>query len=328
MTGFSPNKAILNRIEGIQKMLMALHGSGEQVSNATKGSDRENFIQLFLSKVLPPQFRFGSGDITDLSGKMSGQVDIVVEYPFLPSLPILGDSSRLYLAEGVAAVVEVKSNLMDQWEQVKGTSEKLRQLRRPFGDGELAPSYIPIFAVGYKGWGSPEKLEEKLAEGIVDGILVIENGLFIQDRIVPGLTKSAQGAWALWAFIVALHQTAAVLSRAPNFDLALYALPDLVLFHQIYLESPRRLKGEIDAFAITDKAGLERDEAKQVIEQFRDNGLLKIEECPHDELLMVSITDWGAIRGDQLVRMLRDTNFLRACSSQSATDTHTESEFI
>lgn len=80
-------------------------------------------------------YRFGSGDATDRQGNRSGQLDVVVEYPFLPSLPAVGNSKvRLYLAEGVAAVIEVKSDLAGQWSEVESTARQLKPLRRNFGD--------------------------------------------------------------------------------------------------------------------------------------------------------------------------------------------------
>ena len=47
---------------------------------------------------------FGSGDATDVAGNRSGQLDVVLEYPFAPSIPA-GGKTKLFLAEGVASVV-------------------------------------------------------------------------------------------------------------------------------------------------------------------------------------------------------------------------------
>jgi hypothetical protein len=82
------NPHIRERLKGIQQMLMAAHYAGKPLSNTTKGNEREAFINGFLSQVLPPHFRFGSGDATDRKGTRSGQLDIVVEYPFVPSPPL------------------------------------------------------------------------------------------------------------------------------------------------------------------------------------------------------------------------------------------------
>ncbi len=96
------------------------------MSSATSGQERAAFIDQFLSQAFPSPFRFGTGDATDVVGGRSGQLDVVVEFPFMPSLPIAGgSSSRLYLAESVAAVVEVKSNVGAQWNQALHTAAQL-----------------------------------------------------------------------------------------------------------------------------------------------------------------------------------------------------------
>jgi hypothetical protein len=122
------NDYVLKRLEGIRSQLMAAHEAGDPMSNSTKGREREAFINDFLRNVLPPIYRFGTGDATDINGNRSGQLDVVVEYPFGPSLPLVGSdtASRLYLAETVAAVVEVKSTLPSQWNQVLETLAKLQ----------------------------------------------------------------------------------------------------------------------------------------------------------------------------------------------------------
>jgi len=52
---------------------------------------------------LPNHFRFGTGDATDRSVANSGRLDVVVEYPLVPSLPIVGpEKTRRYLAEGIS----------------------------------------------------------------------------------------------------------------------------------------------------------------------------------------------------------------------------------
>src|ERR1700674_4880270 len=104
------------------------------MSSATKGVERQTFIDSFLREVFPTPFRFGSGDATDASGAKSGQLDVVIEYPFSPSLPIVGSAiTRLYLAESIAAVVEVKSNVEQQWTEAVATANALRPITRTFG---------------------------------------------------------------------------------------------------------------------------------------------------------------------------------------------------
>ncbi|OZG70108.1 hypothetical protein BTA51_27910 [Hahella sp. CCB-MM4] len=126
-----PNDVVLSRLKGIQQQLMGAYEASSPMTSATKGSEREFLVDLFLSNVLPSQYRFGSGDITDHLSNRSGQVDIVVEFPFLPSIPIAGcDRFRLYLAESVACAIEVKSDLSNQWEQALSTCQKLKGIKR------------------------------------------------------------------------------------------------------------------------------------------------------------------------------------------------------
>ena len=166
-------------------------------------------IDGFLSGVLPAPFRFGTGDATDRSGKRSGQLDVVVENPFCPSLPIVGGGQiRLYLAEAVAAVVEVKSNVEKQWQQVLETAVQLEPLRRQLREysyaGRPPTKRIPFFAVGYEGWKRPATLKAKLGEGAIDGILVIDPGVFASSGNFGDILSS--GAAALWGFISCLHE--------------------------------------------------------------------------------------------------------------------------
>jgi hypothetical protein len=177
----------MERLEGIRRMLTGAHHAGSSMSSASKGNEREAFINGFLSQVMPSHFRFGSGDTTDQKGARSGQLDIVVEYPFVPSLPIVaGRSPRLYLAEGIVAVIEIKSNITSQWEEVEVTASQLSVLSRnydyPSGVffGPRAGEKIPLYAVGYTGWKAFETVKKHLKPEIgINGVLVIEQGHFV-----------------------------------------------------------------------------------------------------------------------------------------------------
>jgi len=128
------NSHVIQRLVGIHQILMGVHSSSASLSIASRGHEREAFIDQFLDKVLPPIYRFGTGDATDAAGLKSGQLDVVVEYPVAPSLPNPGSgATRLYLAESIAAVVEVKSNVSSQWKEAVSTAEQLEPLCRQFG---------------------------------------------------------------------------------------------------------------------------------------------------------------------------------------------------
>ncbi|MDT9013476.1 hypothetical protein RQP55_08575 [Novosphingobium sp. APW14] len=219
-----PNPHVLQRLTGLQAILNGIYQSSVGLSSATIGQERAAFIDEFLAKVLPPIYRFGTGDATDASGAKSGQLDVVVEYPFAPSLPTVGaGQTRLYLAEAAAAVVEVKSNLANQWTDAVNTANALATLHRSFGAsmsfGNGPASQIPLFAVGYTGWKNISTLQNNLnACPNIMGALVIDAGLYASRS---GLV--AQGPWALWGLIADLHFITNSLQSASTDPLA-YAL--------------------------------------------------------------------------------------------------------
>jgi hypothetical protein len=203
------NHHIIQRLSGIQSMLLGAYQANKSLSANTKGVERQTFIDSFLSQVLPNHFRFGTGDATDRYGAKSGQLDVVVEYPFVPSLPIVGsEKTRLYLAEGISAVIEVKSDVAGQWGEVQNTAKHLSVLKRQYGSGvsfgPQATSHIPFFVVGYTGWKNIETLKSKLQPGFVDGILVIDNLQFASTERFMGITADGTPA-ALWGLICAIH---------------------------------------------------------------------------------------------------------------------------
>ena len=145
------NPHVIQRCAGIHTILNGVHQAGATLSSASKGTERETFVDQFLADVFPPPFRFGNGDATDTNGLRSGQLDVVMEYPFLPSLPLPTANARLYLAESIAAVVEVKSNIMNQINEAVQTSNQLAPLQREFGMtmsvGAAPLPRIPLFAL-------------------------------------------------------------------------------------------------------------------------------------------------------------------------------------
>lgn len=223
------NQHVFDRLKGCRDALMSIYASGSAMSSSSKGAEREIFVSRFLEKVLPPPFRFGTGEITDLGGGILGQVDVVVEFPFLPSFPaFLLDSPRLYLADGVAAAVEVKSDIQKQWKQVIATAKRIAALRRDTAaltpqtiermSRAAAPppttrTKIPFIAVGYNGWNNPEALrqsiEDKGVAGTVDAALVIDTQIFVAyDKGELAGMPAATGPFAFWAFLSVLHQSA------------------------------------------------------------------------------------------------------------------------
>jgi len=222
---------------------MALFAGGQRMSNATKGSERELFVRSFLSQVFHPMHQFDSGDIVDSHQVPSGQLDIVLPYPDVPwSFPMLADGPRLYLAEGVAVAIEVKSDVEKQWDQVLRSATALKKLEREskrdnlkklsatrekyHADGgtpaendpliamwtkqlaaipeQYESKHIPFLVVGFRGWDTREAVRKHWDGSPVDGILVLDS--LIWESNVPN-RMTHQGWDALLAFIDVLgHQ--------------------------------------------------------------------------------------------------------------------------
>lgn len=159
-----------------------------------------------------------------MAGIRSGQVDIAIEFGFVPSFPMPGTEERLLLAESVACVVEVKSNLIGQWDQVRETTRRVRELRRHLNPimmmGGAPSEYIPSIAVGYTGHNAVEALQNRLDETPEaerpDAALVIQSGSFV----AFGMT--ATGAFGLYGLCLGIN----ILFSQVGFvapDLAAYA---------------------------------------------------------------------------------------------------------
>lgn len=220
--------SIYDRLLGIQQMLVGVHQASDPLSSNSKGVEREAFINGFLREVLPSIYRFGTGDVVDLDGKRSGQLDVVVEYPFAPSLPISQSTPRLYLAEGVAAVIEVKSDVAKQWKEVLYTASKLVPIRQDQSGprstvGDVPPNQLPLFAVGYTGWKTQDAMIQHLGDSPnIAAILVIDSGLFASKGEYGG-NEVRGNAWALWGLVSCIYRAISHL-QATQTDPFKYAL--------------------------------------------------------------------------------------------------------
>ena len=210
------NPHIESRLKAIQQALNVHRQGGTGLPHAVSGSEREHLINDYLAQVLPPLYRFGRGAITDTAGQISGQLEVVMEIPFGPNFPMQGGKERLYIAEAVAAVIEVKSNLSTQWQEMERTIRDVKKLSRDLRQPmhlipESSPSpinsvdfglKIPCYAVGYTGHSTLQGLQKRLSatppDSRPDGVMVIDSGCFI------GATASATGVWGLYAFIAEL----------------------------------------------------------------------------------------------------------------------------
>lgn len=231
------NDQLKARLKGIQDVLMSHHRATRLLPHSAKGDEREVLVRELLEKVFPSPYRFGTGAVIDFRGRVSGQLDVIVEWPFFVSFPAPVGTSRLYLAESTAFVIEVKSDLRSQWKEVERTARKLRPIVRSWqahiawsaADTNLkvfgpTKERIAFIAVGFTGYETAEKLRKKLdstpEEARPDAAFVVESGAYRSWRL------AAEQEGGLFAFCIdCAHLAREILYAQP--DLAEYVTANL-----------------------------------------------------------------------------------------------------
>ena len=76
-----------------------------------KGDGSEEILRRFLKKYLPKGLEVGKGEIIDHTGRRSKQCDVVIYNPLRAPTFAQSDDHQVFPAEGVVAVIEVKTRL-------------------------------------------------------------------------------------------------------------------------------------------------------------------------------------------------------------------------
>lgn len=113
-----------------EEILKKFETSAQQKSSRNIGDNREIFLNEFLKTVLPPKLHVKNGEIWDKTGFRTGQIDSLIIRDDAPSLDFGGNNA--YLAEGVFAVIEVKSNLsLDKLKEAANVMKNIEKLQIP-----------------------------------------------------------------------------------------------------------------------------------------------------------------------------------------------------
>lgn len=148
----------------------------------------------------------------------------MIELPFSPSFTLGNRAPRIYFEEIIGAVIEVKSNLKSQWNDI----EKQLKFRPPNKKGikkiyalnefkrqiqvstmEEISETIPAYAVGYKGFDTLDDLKQHVNARTGEGNLWIKAALQIEPALFVAGGKnidkySFKGPEAFGAFIASL----------------------------------------------------------------------------------------------------------------------------
>lgn len=81
--------------------------------NTLKGEARETFAKEFLEFILPSNIEYANGEIVEVSGRKSNQLDLILQDKTAPRLKITNDSI-LAFCQYVLAVIEIKQRLITE----------------------------------------------------------------------------------------------------------------------------------------------------------------------------------------------------------------------
>jgi hypothetical protein len=182
-----------------------------QQSSANIGFNREIICEEFLKGSLPPRLSIRRGEIWDSSGNKTGQHELIILRDDAASLAI--GAADTYLAEGVFAVIEGKSELTK--EKLREALEQLKAVRalslsRP--TQRVLQSLFTLFGplcciFAYEGATLEtilSEVEEPQNANVVDLICVLTRGAIIH--------KSSLVYWQEQSPFVTCHGKAASLA--------------------------------------------------------------------------------------------------------------------
>ncbi|WP_394847350.1 hypothetical protein LZC95_07780 [Pendulispora brunnea] len=165
---------LIRFFNGAVDELRGAYTKSEGSPTACMGSLREEGIRRAIEHSLPSVARLYSGEIIDPYGGQSGQLDGIVVHATGSALATAPNDVRIALAEGVLAILESKSDIGGQWDEILRTLAKVRALRRHDGApqggimvgqaDESAEVHIPFIVMGRTGWKMPDTLRDKAVE--------------------------------------------------------------------------------------------------------------------------------------------------------------------
>ena len=218
------NPYIIDRLLAVQDQVLNAYAQLDPHAAGHVTELRRVLIEQFLRPLFSAHRRFTSGRITDASGVLTEQIDLIIEHGFMPSFPLHDGTSRLVLAEAAALVIEVADHLGEDDERLREVCSHIKQLSRdikPTINYPGAPSdRVPVMVVFFQG---PDELEDLQRWWMAipeterpDAVCVLSSGCFL------GFGLEADGALGLYSVCLTINHMLTLLNFAAP-DLAVYA---------------------------------------------------------------------------------------------------------
>jgi len=131
---------------------------------------------------------------------------------------------RLYLAEGVAATIEVKSNLASQWDEALATAKKVKELKRifvPDRDKELEPMLAAAKKFSEMLGHSPSGVQQKIVHETQSYPSILVNEKYPPQQ-VPVFLVSYKGWQTKETLSKKLHEVSGVVDGILTLDPLMY----------------------------------------------------------------------------------------------------------
>lgn len=176
---FKKYNSVHNYFKESLSILLNLHKLSSSANHSTIiGNTREAFVKNFLKNILPTDVEYKTGQTVNIRGRLSNQLDIILQKSSSPKLSLDGDS-QICFYEAIMAVIEIKSNLknteldkaLNQFKVLgefqienrfySGRGNRYREIKGESGYSKKLG--IPCFLIGYTGI-TKETLKKSLKE--------------------------------------------------------------------------------------------------------------------------------------------------------------------
>jgi len=218
------NPYIIDRLLAVQDQVLTAYAQLDLKAPEHATDLRQVLMAHFLRPLFSAHRRFTAGRITDATGVLTEQLDLIIEHGFMPSVPLHDGSSRLVLAEAVALVIEVADQPGEGDASLRELCSHIKQLSRDINltiKSQGAPSdRVPVMVVFFQG---PEELEDLQRWWMAipeaqrpDAVCVLSSGCFL------GFGIEADGALGLYSMCLTINHMLTLLNFVAP-DLAVYA---------------------------------------------------------------------------------------------------------
>lgn len=212
----------------------------------TKGNEREGPVRQFLEQNLPASFAAVGGEIVDVRGQVSPQMDVIL-YNKMKNPAFISGTSHILPAEAPLVTFEVKSTLTSEELKKSYRSahalKSLHPLGRPLSSVRKggAPAddqfryFHCLFAYSTNLVDSPEWEEkefarikeaaasESIAVDVIDRVYIADRGMFIPEKASVVGEEAGNGTALFQLFLHAMNFVRREDDRRPFVDYTNYS---------------------------------------------------------------------------------------------------------